>query len=114
MTYIGYNIKAARKYYNMTQNDFAALLGISRSVLGSYEEGRARPSYESLIHICDILEVQDLRSFIAKKGYDPDNPVLSAIKKGVISPSVYMQLADIQNQAESLSKYIGVVKNKFK
>jgi len=38
-----FNIKHIRQEKGMTQQDFANYLGIKRSLLGAYEEGRARP-----------------------------------------------------------------------
>lgn len=51
------NIKFIRKQKGMTQDDFANLIGIKRSALGSYEEGRAKPSYETLEMIAGLVKI---------------------------------------------------------
>lgn len=48
MNIINKNIKFLRKQKKMTQQEFADLLGIKRSSLGAYEEGRANPNLEIL------------------------------------------------------------------
>jgi transcriptional regulator with XRE-family HTH domain len=35
--------------------------------LGSYEEGRARPKYETLLIICQVYGINDLKWFLSKK-----------------------------------------------
>ncbi|MGB1241326.1 MAG: XRE family transcriptional regulator [Chitinophagales bacterium] len=64
---INANIKFIRKQKSMTQQSFADLIGIKRSSLGAYEEGRAKPNYETIqtiarkFHISiDKLLTQDL------------------------------------------------------
>lgn len=64
---INANIKFIRKQKSMTQQSFADLIGIKRSSLGAYEEGRAKPNYETIQTIArkfnisiDKLLTQDL------------------------------------------------------
>lgn len=64
---INANIKFIRKQKSMTQQSFADLIGIKRSSLGAYEEGRAKPNYETIQTIArkfnisiDRLLTQDL------------------------------------------------------
>ena len=47
------NIRHLRKEKGMTQQEFADFLGITRSALGAYEEGRARPGFELLEKLSD-------------------------------------------------------------
>jgi len=49
MDHIAANLKFLRKLKNWTQNDLAETLEIKRSLVGAYEEGRARPTYEVLV-----------------------------------------------------------------
>ena len=53
MALITNNIRYLRKQKNMTQQEFADLLGIKRSSLGAYEEGRANPTLDTLELISD-------------------------------------------------------------
>jgi len=48
MELINKNIKYLRQHKNMTQQAFADWLGITRSSVGAYEEGRAKPNFKVL------------------------------------------------------------------
>lgn len=54
---IGVRIKALRKQKNITQKDLAAHLGISKSVVSSYETGTHFPPYDILIKIARLFGV---------------------------------------------------------
>src|SRR5690349_1612245 len=53
---INEKIKSIRKENGLTLEEFAEKLGIKRSLLGAYEEGRAEPNYSALIAIADFAE----------------------------------------------------------
>jgi transcriptional regulator with XRE-family HTH domain len=68
MDFIHTNIKFLRKQKGWTQEQLATELDIKRSLIGSYEEGRAKPNYEVLAeiaklfkHTIDNLITRDLR-----------------------------------------------------
>ena len=68
MDFIHTNIKFLRKQKGWTQEQLATELDIKRSLIGSYEEGRANPNYEVLAdigkifkHTIDNLITRDLR-----------------------------------------------------
>ncbi|MEI6310724.1 MAG: LexA family transcriptional regulator [Bacteroidota bacterium] len=65
MEYIHTNLKFLRKSKEWTQEEFADKLKIKRSLLGAYEEGRAKPNYEVLVHIAKLFEVS-LENLITK------------------------------------------------
>jgi transcriptional regulator with XRE-family HTH domain len=48
MTHIANNIRFLRSQRGETQQAFAEWLGITRSAIGAYEEGRAKPNFEVL------------------------------------------------------------------
>jgi transcriptional regulator with XRE-family HTH domain len=50
-------IAALRKNRNLTQDDMATTLGISRAALSHYEKGRREPDYSTLITIADFFKV---------------------------------------------------------
>ncbi len=56
MEYIASNMKFLRKLKNWTQNDLAEELQIKRSLVGAYEENRARPTYETLHTLSKIFK----------------------------------------------------------
>jgi transcriptional regulator with XRE-family HTH domain len=57
MSKIAKNISALRALQKQSQTQLADQLEISRSRLGSYEEGRAEPPYDLLIKIADYFHV---------------------------------------------------------
>jgi transcriptional regulator with XRE-family HTH domain len=56
MDFIHSNIKFLRKQKAWTQEQLATELDIKRSLIGSYEEGRAKPNYEVLAEIAKIFK----------------------------------------------------------
>lgn len=57
MNNIGIKIKNLRKSRKMTQEDFSARIGVSRSTLSCYEIGQRTPNLKTLQEIADILGV---------------------------------------------------------
>ncbi|MGK7396975.1 MAG: XRE family transcriptional regulator [Candidatus Cyclobacteriaceae bacterium M3_2C_046] len=57
MTLISENIKYLRKHFRYTQEQLAEKIGIKRSLLGAYEEGRADPRLNNLLNISRIFEI---------------------------------------------------------
>ncbi|MTI39104.1 XRE family transcriptional regulator [Fulvivirga lutimaris] len=55
MSLISDNIKYLRKKIGLTQEQFAERIGIKRSLVGAYEEGRADPRISNLINMADIF-----------------------------------------------------------
>jgi transcriptional regulator with XRE-family HTH domain len=49
------NLRALRKLVGITQEDLSNETGIKRGTIGSYEEGRAEPSFDNLLKICHAL-----------------------------------------------------------
>ena len=54
---IGENIKTLRKAHNLTQPEFAKIVGISRNSLSRYENGTSRISTELIDRICQKFNV---------------------------------------------------------
>lgn len=54
---IATNIKHLRKQLGYTQEQFAQRVGIKRSLVGAYEEGRAEPRLHTLTKIAEVLNV---------------------------------------------------------
>lgn len=57
MSIISGNIKHLRKKHQWTQGDFADLIGIKRSLVGAYEEGRADPRLNNLLKMSKVFGV---------------------------------------------------------
>lgn len=58
------NLRIVRSAKGWTQEEASEIIGIKRSVLGSYEECRAEPSFEILISIANAYDIYDLYRFI--------------------------------------------------
>ena len=54
------NIKYLRKKQGLTQQQFADVMEIKRSLVGAYEEERAEPKYDLLQKFAHYLEHLDL------------------------------------------------------
>ena len=75
MTDIGRQIAAARHAKNMTQDEVAERMHISRQTLSHWEQGRNKPDVESLFRLSEILECAfDLES----EGTEPAPPEAEA------------------------------------
>lgn len=61
-------IKAVRKALNVTQNDFAKSLGVSRSYLSEVETEKGKPSVEMVLGIAEKHEKVSLEWLLTGKG----------------------------------------------
>jgi len=57
MSIVSNNIKFLRKSNHLTQEQLAEKIGIKRSLLGAYEEGRADPRLNNLLKISEVFKV---------------------------------------------------------
>lgn len=57
MPAINENIRFIRKQLKLTQDQFGKQLGIKRSLVGAYEEGRAEPRLELLSKIAGLVDL---------------------------------------------------------
>lgn len=55
--YFADRLKAVRKSKNMTQTDLADRIGVTKWAVTSYEQAKTLPSVESLVRICETLDV---------------------------------------------------------
>lgn len=56
MEYFGDKLKSLRKSRNLTQEELASKINVSKWAVASYEQGRTSPSIEVLIRICETLD----------------------------------------------------------
>ena len=70
MTNIGKHILKLRQQKNMTQDDLAERLFVTRQTVSNYETGKSRPDVEMLMRIAEVLET-DIQSIL----YGPAEPV---------------------------------------
>ncbi len=57
MSRIASNLKAIRRAAGLTQASLAEKLGVNRSAIGAYEEGRAEPRLGTLVELARIFDV---------------------------------------------------------
>lgn len=57
MSFLASNLKFLRGQKELTQAQLAEKLGLNRSAIGAYEEGRADPRVKTLINICHYFNV---------------------------------------------------------
>lgn len=65
MPKINENIRSVRRHLSLTQDQFAQRLGIKRSLVGAYEEGRAEPRLELLQQMAQLAGIS-VDDFIGK------------------------------------------------
>jgi DNA-binding XRE family transcriptional regulator len=57
-TIIAKNFKKLRLFKSLNQTEFADLFDITRSTVGSYEEGRAEPKLDTLLKVADHFKIK--------------------------------------------------------
>lgn len=78
MDVINANIKFIRKQKGLTQQGFADAIGIKRSSLGAYEEGRAKPNYATIQTISTKFNISIDRLLTEDLTQTADNSVFGA------------------------------------
>lgn len=73
MSLAGKNLKYLRKLRGWTQEEFAAKLGIKRSLLGAYEEERAEPRLDVLENVSEIFKLTLDELFLTELGETKGN-----------------------------------------
>ena len=107
MSIVSNNIKYLRRARGLTQEQFARKLGIKRSLLGAYEEGRANPNYENLMNMAnffgqsvDALMKNDIRKQYEMKG----SIALNTFREDEIKAPASLEelLNDLNNSTEEI------------
>ena len=57
MVKVNENIRFLRKKKGWTQEKFSNKIGIKRSLVGAYEEGRSDPRLNNLLKMCEIFDI---------------------------------------------------------
>lgn len=78
------NLQRARTHHEFTQQQAANVIGIHRSSLGAYEEGRAEPSIEILGKICKAYGIQDVAAFL----WNEEFLIANGSSKNILPPSI--------------------------
>lgn len=100
---IGSNIKLLRKRQGKSQEELAAILGLTRSSYSGYENGVADPSIQTLILISDYYKIP-LDSLMRKDFNDFTESMWETIDKGLYADvqgkklRVLTQMVDSENE----------------
>ncbi len=57
MSFLGSNIRFLRKEKRLTQEELSGRIGVKRSLVGAYEEGRAEPKIRTILALCHYFNV---------------------------------------------------------
>ena len=57
MTIYGARLKSLRKRENITQNDLAAKLNVTKGTVSTWETDNRKPSFDKLVEICTLFDV---------------------------------------------------------
>ncbi|MEP4534495.1 MAG: LexA family transcriptional regulator [Cyclobacteriaceae bacterium] len=95
MASIAENIKYLRKQDGLTQEQFANEVGIKRSLVGAYEEGRAEPRLQTLLKIGKVLGVTS--DDLISKDLTTDKPTPVSVKEKVKILSITVDKEDNEN-----------------
>ena len=94
---LGRIISAARKQKNLSQKELGDLLNVSNKAVSKWENGEATPRQETLIKLCDILEL--------KQKYDSKE--IDSLKNE--NSKLKNQIESINKKQKKALKYIFVV-----
>ena len=73
---IGNNIKTLRKKAGLTQEALAEQMGIKRSLIGAYEEGRAEPRINNLVKLSEVFNIP-IDTLVQKDLAEPGEQAIS-------------------------------------
>ena len=100
---IGENIKALRKTHDLTQPEFAKIVGISRNSLSRYENGTSSVSTELIDRICQKFNVSYIDIVGEEKLLTPVEDYQLTLKIEVIKErgaNILAQLYRLQDKLE--------------
>lgn len=97
---MGERIKEIRKFFNLTQQEFADRIGVKRNTVATYEMGRSAPSDSALSLICREFNINEkwLRTGNGKMLNPDSKSELSALaKKYDLSDNAYVLVEKFLN-----------------
>ena len=94
-TTIGENIKKLRTTKNMTQEDLAKRLGVTKATISSYENFMRMPTYDGLIRIARIFQVTTDNLLGLSNKYSIDVSGLNQRQRNAVNDII--QLYNFQN-----------------
>ena len=102
-------LKEARLHAGFLQEDAAKYLGVRRSTIGNYENGRSKPNIERFILLCKFYKVDFVRLFIRLYGdnYIPEK-TRDSLLESISEEILHQDTVVLQNIEWILSAKHGV------
>lgn len=57
MNFLGQNLRYLRKQKELTQEQLASKIGVTRSLVGAYEESKAEPKLQTISNLCHYFQI---------------------------------------------------------
>ncbi|MFI8626366.1 helix-turn-helix domain-containing protein [Bacillus altitudinis] len=109
---LGDRLRSLREKHNLTQEQIAKKIGISRGTYAHYEINKLRPDYETLIKITDIFNVS-LDFLLTGKEFDNSN---EDMWKELLDPKTELFFKDLKDapddKIEELIQFWEFIKSK--
>ncbi|KJF45767.1 MULTISPECIES: helix-turn-helix domain-containing protein [Bacillus] len=109
---LGDRLRSLREKHNLTQEQIAKKIGISRGTYAHYEINKRRPDYETLIKITDIFNVS-LDFLLTGKEFDNSN---EDMWKELLDPKTELFFKDLKDapddKIEELIQFWEFIKSK--
>lgn len=102
---LGRVISTARKQKNLSQKELGDLLNVSNKAVSKWENGEATPRPETLIKLCDILELNKTEILGFEQKYDSKE--IDSLKRE--NSKLKNQIESINKKQKKALKYIFVV-----
>lgn len=102
---LGRVISTARKQKNLSQKELGDLLNVSNKAISKWENGEATPRQETLIKLCDILELNKTEILGFEHKYDSKE--IDSLKSE--NSKLKNQIESINKKQKKALKYIFVV-----
>ncbi|MBR0581271.1 MULTISPECIES: helix-turn-helix domain-containing protein [Bacillus] len=93
---LGDRLRSLREKHNLTQEQIAKKIGISRGTYAHYEINKRRPDYETLIKITDIFNVS-LDYLLTGKEFDSSN---EDMWKELLDPKTELFFKDLKDASD--------------
>lgn len=99
-------LKTLRKSNSLSQTDLASMLGISKSAVSMYEQGRREPDFEILGKIADIFQV-DTDYLLGRGSTESDDMPMTI--------AAHLDTSDLtQDELDDVAAYIDFIRSRRK
>lgn len=101
-----YLLKEIRRTADLTQEEFASVLGVSALLISLIENGKREPSKKFMIELAEKMDVHPLSLFPFAAYEDVQVTLYSPLEKSIIAVGEKLQIQLVQRNAKNLSKYL--------